>query len=115
MSNPFVDRERVAENQTAYAVLDRFPVAPGHTLVVPKREVESVLMLEDHEIADCWELVRIVSSEMVCDGVNIGINCGGAAGQTVPCAHIHVIPRNWGDVEYPRGGVRGVIPHKQKY
>ena len=46
---------------------------------------------------------------------NVGINCGENAGQTVPHTHIHVIPRYKGDVEDPTGGVRGVIPEKQKY
>ena len=49
------------------------------------------------------------------DGYNIGVNCGEAAGQTVMHFHCHVIPRYRGDVSDPRGGVRGVIPGKQKY
>ena len=46
---------------------------------------------------------------------NIGMNCGEAAGQTVMHFHCHVIPRYHNDVPDPRGGVRGVIPAKQKY
>jgi superfamily II DNA or RNA helicase len=49
------------------------------------------------------------------DGFNLGVNIGGAAGQTVPHLHLHVIPRYRGDVADPRGGVRGVIPPKQNY
>jgi len=49
------------------------------------------------------------------DGYNIGINCGEAAGQTVMHLHIHLIPRYKGDIENPRGGVRGVIPEKRIY
>ena len=49
------------------------------------------------------------------NGYNIGVNCGEASGQTVPHCHIHIIPRYNGDMEDPRGGVRGVIPSKQKY
>ncbi len=49
------------------------------------------------------------------DGFNIGVNEGGAAGQTIGHAHIHIIPRRTGDVSDPRGGVRWVIPHKAKY
>jgi len=45
----------------------------------------------------------------------LGINIKEAAGQTVPHVHIHLIPRYEGDVEEPRGGVRGVIPNKRKY
>ena len=49
------------------------------------------------------------------DGYNIGINCGEAAGQTIFHVHVHLIPRYAGDVEHPRGGVRGVIPAKRNY
>ena len=48
-------------------------------------------------------------------GFNIGINSGVSAGQTIFHCHIHLIPRRDGDVKDPRGGVRGVIPEKQKY
>ena len=48
-------------------------------------------------------------------GFNIGINTGEVAGQTIFHCHIHLIPRRKGDVKDPRGGVRGVIPSKQKY
>ena len=49
------------------------------------------------------------------DGFNVGINVGEAAGQSIFHVHIHLIPRYKGDVENPRGGVRGVIPRKQSY
>jgi hypothetical protein len=49
------------------------------------------------------------------DGVNIGINSGRAAGQTVAHAHVHAIPRRDGDVPDPRGGVRYVIADKADY
>jgi diadenosine tetraphosphate (Ap4A) HIT family hydrolase len=49
------------------------------------------------------------------DGFNIGINDGVAAGQTVPHVHIHVIPRYYGDVPDPRGGIRWVIPDNAPY
>ena len=44
------------------------------------------------------------------DGFNIGANAGLAAGQTILHCHFHLIPRRWGDVEEPKGGVRNVIP-----
>ena len=49
------------------------------------------------------------------DSYNIGINCGEEAGQTVMHVHVHLIPRYKGDMNDPRGGVRGVIPNKMKY
>ncbi len=45
----------------------------------------------------------------------VGMNSGEVAGQTVFHAHVHLIPRREGDVENPRGGVRGVIPGKAAY
>ncbi|WP_340303157.1 HIT family protein [Roseobacter sp. HKCCD7870] len=48
-------------------------------------------------------------------GSNVGINAGQSAGQTIFHVHVHLIPRRNGDVENPRGGVRGVIPNKQSY
>ncbi|WP_429648518.1 HIT family protein [Aeribacillus pallidus] len=45
----------------------------------------------------------------------MGINCGQTAGQTIFHVHVHLIPRYKGDMNDPRGGVRGVIPDKQKY
>jgi diadenosine tetraphosphate (Ap4A) HIT family hydrolase len=46
------------------------------------------------------------------DGYNVGVNAGTAAGQTV--MHLHVIPRYAGDVDDPRGGVRGAVPEKRR-
>jgi diadenosine tetraphosphate (Ap4A) HIT family hydrolase len=81
--------------------------------------VESILELTYDELKALYEVIvntrhyiKIVRNP---DGFNIGINEGRAAGQTVPHLHIHVIPRYNGDMEDPRGGVRGVIPEKQKY
>jgi diadenosine tetraphosphate (Ap4A) HIT family hydrolase len=48
-------------------------------------------------------------------GFNIGTNDGLDAGQTVMHCHMHLIPRRENDTSDPRGGVRGVIPEKQKY
>jgi diadenosine tetraphosphate (Ap4A) HIT family hydrolase len=48
-------------------------------------------------------------------GFNIGINVGQDAGQSIFHVHVHLIPRRNGDMENPKGGVRGVIPEKQKY
>ena len=46
---------------------------------------------------------------------NVGVNAGVDAGQSIMHCHIHLIPRRKGDIKNPRGGVRGVIPSKQKY
>ena len=58
---------------------------------------------------------RIKNDDLTVKGFNIGVNAGKTAGQSIPHVHIHLIPRRQGDVENPQGGVRGVIPDKQKY
>lgn len=98
---------------------DEYPVSPGHCLIVPNRHVESILELTTDELKALYEVIvdirHYIKITRNPDGFNIGVNEGRAAGQTVPHLHIHVIPRYNGDMEDPRGGVRGVIPEKQKY
>jgi 8-oxo-dGTP diphosphatase len=69
--------------------------------------------------AAVWEAVRqtreLLKEQYAPDGFNIGLNDGKAAGQTVPHAHVHVIPRYEGDVPDPRGGIRWVIPERAAY
>jgi diadenosine tetraphosphate (Ap4A) HIT family hydrolase len=107
------------DNDSAAAIPDAFPVAEGHTLVVPKRHVVSLFDLSEVEQAALWRLVALVRgslmAELTPDGFNIGVNDGSAAGQTVMHAHVHVIPRRKGDVADPRGGVRWTIPSKAQY
>lgn len=109
----------VAENQVAVALRDAFPVAEGHTLVVPRQHVESIFDLSSSDQAALWQLVAhtrsVLSDQLSPDGFNIGINDGEAAGQTILHAHIHVIPRYSGDVLDPRGGIRWIIPDKAVY
>ena len=57
----------------------------------------------------------ILDQDNTVTGFNIGINAGASAGQTVFHVHVHLIPRRDGDVVDPRGGVRAVIPSKQRY
>jgi diadenosine tetraphosphate (Ap4A) HIT family hydrolase len=101
------------------AVADRYPLARGHTLVVPRRHVPSIFDLPPTEQQDLWALVEAVrghlARELGAEGFTVGINDGTAAGQTVEHAHIHVIPRYEGDVPDPRGGVRWVVPSKAAY
>lgn len=61
------------------------------------------------------EVKTILDRKHSPEGYNIGFNCGKAGGQTIDHCHLHVIPRFSGDVEDPRGGIRGVIPDKQSY
>ncbi len=93
---------------------DKYPVTEGHLLIVPKESTQE-------EINKCFKFALSMGNDNVkatsntITGYNIGLNIGISAGQTVMYPHVHLIFRRDGDMEEPKGGVRGVIPSKQKY
>ena len=122
MDCPFcnLDKEKVImENEMAAAFPDHYPVSPGHTLIITKRHIADVEEAREEEITAIFQLISRCRSYLKerygCHGFNIGINAGEAAGQTVFHLHFHLIPRRWGDVPNPRGGVRKVIPNMSRY
>jgi diadenosine tetraphosphate (Ap4A) HIT family hydrolase len=111
--------EIVTQNSLAYGIFDTFPANPGHMLAVPFRHTADFFSLLPEERTALFTIVdacrAILEERYSPDGYTIGVNVGPAAGQTIPHVHIHIIPRYAGDVENPRGGVRGVIPSKREY
>lgn len=108
------------ENEHAVWIHDAHPVSPGHSLVVPKRHVESFFQTTSEEREAIMSLLdrarEHVGRTHAPAGYNIGINEGPAAGQN-PLLHliVHLIPRFTGDCKDPRGGVRWVIPDRADY
>ena len=97
-----------------------YPVTKHHTLIITNRHVDDYFDLNKEEINDLDEILKNQKRELKqldkeITAFNIGVNIGRDAGQSIMHCHIHLIPRRKGDVEDPRGGVRGVIPQKQKY
>ena len=117
-----IEPERVLAQDDLFGVVrDKFPVTPGHTLIIPRRPVQRYRELTAPERARLLAWVDRVQEELEAtlsptpEGFNLGVNDGKAAGQTMPQFHFHVIPRRSGDVADPRGGVRWVIPAKARY
>ena len=111
---------RVREHCALGLVIDdRFPVSPGHSLIVARRHVAGFFDLTPEEVAALMRLLDLARRRLEQahrpDGFNIGINVGETAGQTVAHVHIHLIPRFRGDVPDPTGGVRNVVPGKGRY
>ena len=109
----------VVENRLAMALLDGFPVSPGHTLIIPKRHIASLAETTGKERLAIWTLLEKARYDLLevrrPDGFNIGVNDGVAAGQSVMHLHVHLIPRYMGDQPDPRGGVRWVLPEYATY
>jgi diadenosine tetraphosphate (Ap4A) HIT family hydrolase len=89
-------------------------------LVIPKRHAADYFELHQPEVNAIQALINkcrldLMEDDNTITGFNIGMNCGEDAGQTVFHCHVHLIPRRKGDMEEPKGGVRGVIPNKRTY
>ena len=110
----------IAENELCIAIRDGYPVTPLHTLIIPKRHVADYFDLYQPERNAIEKMLHeqrqmLMNDDPTITGFNVGANAGASAGQTIYHVHVHLIPRRDGDVDEPRGGVRGVIPNKQSY
>ncbi len=101
------------KNDLCYAILDISPVTNGHLLIIPFRHVETYFDAtreEKHRILDLVDMAKTYTEQRYSpEGYNIGVNVGEAAGQSIPHAHIHFIPRYRGDTEEIAGGIRRVV------
>jgi diadenosine tetraphosphate (Ap4A) HIT family hydrolase len=111
--------ELTASSALAAAFPDAYPLRPGHTLVVPRRHEPDFFALSPDELKDVMavavDLHRRLSEELGIDGMNLGVNAGVSAGQTIAHAHLHLIPRYENDVPDPAGGIRWMFPDRARY
>ena len=111
----------IASTKHFFTIRDTvYPVTKHHTLIITNRHVSDYFDLTKEETAELNEILKKQKTELQkidreITGFNLGVNIGADAGQSIKHCHIHLIPRRKGDVEDPRGGVRGVIPSRQKY
>jgi histidine triad (HIT) family protein len=84
---------KIAENETCFAFLDVFPLVPGHTLVVPKIEVDNIHELDTETHAALFafskQIARAIGKAIPCKKVGMAV-----VGLEVPHAHIHLVPLN---------------------
>lgn len=115
----FKEHRIIFENELFYARWDNFPISKGHAEIVPKKHIISFFDLSKEELIQMFDLLKrtkqLIEEKYRPDGYNIGINEGKAAGRTINHLHIHIIPRYFGDVFNPIGGVRNIIPEKGDY
>lgn len=82
---------KIAENDLFYAFLDVFPIVPGHTLVVPKQQVDNFFDMEDKELSSILiftqPIAKAIKSALPC------LRCGiSVIGLEVAHAHLHIVP-----------------------
>ena len=102
----------VYEDENVVAFLDKFPMRPGHTLVVPKQQVELLHELSEEQAAALAKAtLRVARKVMAGTGAsayNVLQNNGKTAGQIIPHVHFHVIPRATDD------GIRFEAPSEDR-
>jgi diadenosine tetraphosphate (Ap4A) HIT family hydrolase len=113
------EEKKIYSGEYFFMIYDGYPVSPGHILIISNEEKLDYFSLsteEKNELNALIEMAKgIIEKDKNPDGYNIGMNCGEAAGQTVMHFHCHVIPRYFGDMENPRGGIRHCIKDKGYY
>lgn len=93
---------KIAESDHYFAFLDINPLAKGHTLVIPKQEVDYLFDLDDDVYTGLWQFAKQVGRaiEKVCPCARIGV---AVVGLEVPHAHIHLVPINSvGDIDFSK-------------
>ncbi|MGI0082598.1 MAG: HIT family protein [Nitrosopumilaceae archaeon] len=87
----------VYEDETYVAIMDKYPIHKGHTLVIPREHHEKILDMSTESVATLFSkalpIARGVIEATSADGFNIGQNNGRAANQIIPHVHVHIIPR----------------------
>lgn len=101
-----VEKEREAayvyENDHFIAIMDKYPITIGHTLVLPKKHYPTLIDMPLGEISSLFtltaRLAKVIVRTFNSDGFSIGQNNGEAANQLIPHVHVHIIPRNHNDM-----------------
>lgn len=91
----------IMQNEKAMALLDAFPLAAGHSLVIPKSHYARVQEMSEQDAKAVfeivWKLVGAVETGSEVNASTIAIHNGSEAGQEVPHVHAHIVPRKRGD------------------
>jgi histidine triad (HIT) family protein len=91
----------IMENERAMAMLDAFPLAAGHTLVIPKLHYAKVQEMSEQDAMAVfeiiWKVASAVEAESQVNASTIAIHNGTEAGQEIPHMHAHIVPRKRDD------------------
>ena len=100
--NDEIPAYKILESENFLAFLDIFPLAKGHVLVIPKKEIDCLFDISSDEYVELWKFAQQVAKAMdkVIDCKRIGV---AVIGLEVPHAHIHLVPlNNVSDINFER-------------
>ncbi len=87
----------IFEDDLHIAIMDKYPIQKGHSLVMPKIHREKIIDMSDDEVGKLFSMVPTIARGIMAatgaDGFNIGQNNGRSANQIIPHVHVHIIPR----------------------
>ncbi len=115
--SPQIEKRVIYENSLARLILTQDAINPGQALVLSKRHIATLYELNENEFNAMYLLAKRVADIFIntfsYDGVNLLLNSGVAAGQTIPHAHIHIVPRILGDVPIAREWLNPLLQRKE--
>ena len=105
----------IYRDKSFFVLLDKYPINPGHTLVMPIKHYETLLQMPPAEVGKLYSLVPAIAKAIIsavnADGFNVGQNNGIAANQIVPHVHVHIVPRFHDDSPDGKWPARRVCSH----
>lgn len=121
-----IPANKIYEDETSLAFLDITPINPGHILLIPKEHHKNIYDMPDNILSKIAPVIKKLSialkSSVNADGINIGMNNDGSAGQVVFHAHFHIMPRFsddgyrlWHGKEYKDGEAQQIAEKIKKF
>ncbi len=102
---PEISEQIIYESSHALAIYNIAPILPGHSLVIPRKHLESINELNEQELLGFFSFARS-TTKILCkafgsDGFDWSLQESEAAGQSIAHFHLHIIPRKKGDLKKP--------------
>jgi bis(5'-adenosyl)-triphosphatase len=103
--SPEIRSHIIRKTEDLIAVYNIAPILPGHTMIVPRRHVETIFDLNDQELAGFFrfakEITQLLMQIFGSEGFDWSLQESEAAGQSIDHLHLHIIPRKTGDLRQP--------------
>ena len=100
--NPSIEQAAWLETPGYRAIYNIAPIVSGHSLVIPRKHVTSLLELDEAAVAELFQTARRAAAVLLAafegEGFDLSLQDGEAAGQSVPHLHVHLLPRKAGDL-----------------